>query len=170
MLKIACPYLLLTWQKRFSPSFRHFVFGVHLLSLPVYETQNIITTEPNKQLQSGFLYVTPYSIFFALIKKISVLPCVIPDLKLLSKTSSVKTKIFYLKYFVIVYFLAKLSQAWFMQFLYGDWENWNSTARETSSCYKFLAALLPSSYSFFCYFHQTNDSKTCSRMTTSLGD
>ena len=43
------------------------------LLLLVYKTQNIITTEPNKQLRFGFLYVMPYSIYFALIKKILVL-------------------------------------------------------------------------------------------------
>ena len=39
------------------------------LSLPVYETQNVTTMEPNQQLRSVFLYVILYSINFALIKK-----------------------------------------------------------------------------------------------------
>ena len=42
-------------------------------------TQNIITTEPNKQLRSAFLYVMTYSIYFALIKKISLLSVHFPD-------------------------------------------------------------------------------------------
>ena len=54
-------------------------FGVILFSLPVYKTQNIITTEPNKQLQSGFLYIMPYSTYFAPIRKISVLPVHFPQ-------------------------------------------------------------------------------------------
>ena len=49
------------------------------LSLPVYETQNIIIMEPNKQLRSGFLYVMPNSIYFALIKRISVLSVHFPQ-------------------------------------------------------------------------------------------
>ena len=72
MLKIACPYHLLIWQKMFLAVFFCFFesfLWVLLLSLSVYKTQNIITMEPNKQLWSGFLYVMPYSIFFALIKK-----------------------------------------------------------------------------------------------------
>ena len=40
------------------------------LSFPVYKTQNTITRELNTQLQPSFLYVMPYSIYFALIKKI----------------------------------------------------------------------------------------------------
>ena len=58
--------------KNVSSSFFFFFesfLWVLLLSLSVYKTQNIITMEPNKQLWSGFLYVMPYSIFFALIKK-----------------------------------------------------------------------------------------------------
>ena len=54
-------------------------FGVILFSLSVYKTQNIITTEPNKQLQSGFLYIMPYSTYFAPIRKISVLPVHFPQ-------------------------------------------------------------------------------------------
>ena len=71
MLKIACPYHLLIWQKMFLPVFLFFesFLRVLSLSLSVYKTQNIITMELNKQLWSGFLYVMPYSIFFALIKK-----------------------------------------------------------------------------------------------------
>ena len=71
MLKIACPYHLLIWQKMFLPVFFFFesFLRVLSLSLSVYKTQNIITMELNKQLWSGFLYVMPYSIFFALIKK-----------------------------------------------------------------------------------------------------
>ena len=49
------------------------------LWLPVYETQNIIIMEPNKQLRSGFLHVMPNSIYFALIKRISVLPVHFPQ-------------------------------------------------------------------------------------------
>ena len=76
MLKIACPYHLLIWQKMFLPVFFCFFesfLWVLLLSLSVCKTQNMITMELNKQLWSGFLYVMPYSIFFALIKT-SVLP------------------------------------------------------------------------------------------------
>ena len=71
MLKIAFPYHLLTWQKKVSTSifFKVFCGYFRFRLIPVYKTQNIITTEPNKQVRSGFLYLMPYS----LIKKISVL-------------------------------------------------------------------------------------------------
>ena len=58
-------------KKVFTSFFFQSFLQVHSLLLPVYKTQNIIILEPNKQLQSGFLYVMPYSIYFALIKKIS---------------------------------------------------------------------------------------------------
>ena len=65
-------------KKIFTSFFCQSFLRAFLLSLPVYKTQNIITTEPSKQLPSGFLYVMPYSIYFALIKKISMLPVHFP--------------------------------------------------------------------------------------------
>ena len=54
--------------KKFSTSVSSNVF-LRVLSHPFFKTQNTITTEPIKQLQYRFLYVIPYSIYFALIKR-----------------------------------------------------------------------------------------------------
>ena len=60
-------------KKGFHQFFLQSFLWVLSLSLPVYKTQNIITMEPNKQVRSSFPYLMLYSIYFALIKKISVL-------------------------------------------------------------------------------------------------
>ena len=70
-------------QMVFTSLFSKFL-QVHSLLLLFYKTQNIITTETNKQLRFGFLYVMPYSIYFALIKKMSVLPVHFPHKCILS--------------------------------------------------------------------------------------
>ena len=64
--------------KKVSTSFLSKFFGGYIRFRSLF-TKLKITTEPNKQLRSGFPYVMPYSIYFALIKKNSVLPVYFPQ-------------------------------------------------------------------------------------------